>query len=172
MPTPARPWPRFLARQFDYILFSIAFGLAFPPSFLEIIQTNGKNNDLAVALLLVFCWMPLEAVFLATWGTTPGKAILGIRLANQDGSKLTFGQSIARSFLVWRGGVACGVPLIFLITEILAYRKLRKTGSTSWDSRLQLSVSQEQITMTRQIVFGVLLLGIVAMLIFANFQNR
>ncbi|HEV8725305.1 MAG TPA: RDD family protein [Candidatus Binatia bacterium] len=174
MPTAARPWPRFFARYIDVLLFASVAGILlaiFAPSFFDAINGEGKNNDAALGILVMFCWIPVEAIILAAWGATPGKAIFGIRLANRDGRNPTFPEALSRSFSVWAKGTGCGFPLINLITGWIAYRKLKATGSTSWDSRLQLSVSQVHVSAVRGLIAAALLIGLVALMIIGSLQS-
>ena len=71
----ARPWIRFWARMIDLILFAmfcgLVYGICFP-------QYN--FNEALFELLMVPMWIIGESFCLANFQTTPGKAILKIRL--------------------------------------------------------------------------------------------
>jgi len=163
MQTTARPWPRFLARHFDLLLFALSIGILLAiiaPSLYDSVPTDDKNKDNLFSLAIIFLWVPVEAILMSTWGATPGKSVLGIRVLSKNGTKLTFAIALKRSLSVWRRGVAIGLPLFNLIAEWIAYRRLKKTGSTSWDSDLQISVFQEPISTLRTIIFAILLIGL------------
>ena len=89
---------------------------------------------------------------LAGWGTTPGKALLKIRLRNSDGSKLSYTDALSRSFDVFFKGVGIGIPIVQLITLIFAYNRLTKKGITSWDEGGNFKVSHQAIEAWRSIV--------------------
>jgi hypothetical protein len=44
--------------------------------FFESLNADDKNNAAAAGFLIMLLWMPVEAICLANFGTTPGKAIL------------------------------------------------------------------------------------------------
>jgi uncharacterized RDD family membrane protein YckC len=171
MPTKARPWPRFFARHFDILFFALLGGVLtsfLAPAFGEWPFTDREVGKFLSSIIITAFWIPVEIVCIATCGKTPGKAMLRLRVADTNGDKPSVRQAISRSFRVWWSGLACGLPFISLLFESAAYRKLTETGSTSWDSVTQLSVSQEDISTTRQVVCGALLAGLLALTIIAN----
>lgn len=113
----------------DTALFGLMAGIMlafiYPPA-LEI-------NNALFGIMLVFAYAFIEPVMLSTWGTTPGKALLNIRLRKADGSKPSYGAALSRAFSVWAGGLGLGIPLIAFFTQLNAYNKLNKDGITSWD---------------------------------------
>ena len=62
-------------------LFGTALAIVYPP-FLEIPEALS-------GLVLLFPYVFVESAMLAGWGTTPGKAILRVRLRKATGDKLT-----------------------------------------------------------------------------------
>jgi uncharacterized RDD family membrane protein YckC len=173
MLTAARPWPRFWARNIDVILFAVVIGILlaiFTPGFYELIIVT-KNNDAVLGFAVMLCWIPVEAIALANWGTTPGKAMLGISVSRTDGRKLTFYEALSRSFLVWRKGAGCGLPLISLITCWVAYKKLKTAGSTTWDSELHVSVFQATMSITRVLISGAISMCLAALIILGNIAS-
>ncbi len=91
-----RPWIRYWARTCDFIAFSslVGFIAAFAaPQILEI-------PDTLFGVLLLAVFVVVEPALFAMWGTTPFKALLKVRVRNQNGSKLTFSQSLRRCLKV------------------------------------------------------------------------
>lgn len=82
-------------------------------------------------LLLVETFV--EALLLSTWGTTPGKALLQVRLRQKDGAKLGYGAAWQRSLWVLVRGMGVGIPIIAIFTMLNARRTLVEQGETSWD---------------------------------------
>jgi uncharacterized RDD family membrane protein YckC len=68
------------------------------------------------------------------FGTTPAKWLFGIRVEHPGGSLLSLGKALKRSFLVFVQGVGLGIPFVALFTQLFAYRRLTKTGTTLWDT--------------------------------------
>ena len=143
-----RPWVRYWARMFDFFLFAFlggaTLGVVYPP-IIEI-------PEILFSILLLFAYAFVEPAMLAGWGTTPGKALLKIRLRNSDGSKLSYTDALSRSFDVFFKGVGIGIPIVQLITLIFAYNRLTKKGITSWDEGGNFKVSHQAIEAWRSIV--------------------
>lgn len=87
-------WMRCCARLCDYLLFYllIAFGFEFAPYFIPEIYFWG------LAALTPLLWAPIEALFYSWWGTTPGKAIFGIRVVGKGGKRPPFFTAIKEIF--------------------------------------------------------------------------
>jgi uncharacterized RDD family membrane protein YckC len=79
------------------LLFGLVLGIVYEPAL--------KTNDLILGVILTFIFVFVEPVMLSSWGTTPGKALLRIRLRRYDGEKLTFSEALNRAFQVWLKGL-------------------------------------------------------------------
>jgi uncharacterized RDD family membrane protein YckC len=151
-----RPWVRYFARLIDYYLFGIALGIAFSlvaPSVLE------NMHQLLIAMVAVFLWIFTEASLLSSGGTTPGKWLLRTKLRDSKGRKLTYRNALKRSFSVWWKGLGIGIPIVSLVTLIVAYNKLTGEGLTTWDREGDFVVSHNEIGVLRSIVAIVLYIG-------------
>jgi hypothetical protein len=111
--TAPHPWRRLLARWIDLSLFTVLAAVAM------------SRIGFLLALLL---WIPVEAMFLSSWGYTPGKWLTGMRVCNKHGRLLSFDRALNRSFLVWLKGLALGIPFFSWITMLVAYFKLKNSG--------------------------------------------
>lgn len=87
----------------------------------------------------------VEALLLSWWGTTPGKALLRVRVRKNDGRKLSYAEALSRSYSVWTRGLGLGIPLVSLFTLIGSEGKLRTSGRTSWDGAGGYVVGHQQI---------------------------
>ena len=93
---------RFLARITDYSLFYIfiAFSTSFLPYFL------GMSFYLSLTFVIPLLWVPLEALLLSRYGTTPGKSLFRMRVHNEVGGNLSFIQALKQAaFFSPRPGV-------------------------------------------------------------------
>ncbi len=125
----ANPWIRCLARLIDYALF-----------FLLLLSSRklfhgqlpfGKFEHLIP--FEFFVWIPIEALLLSTWGSTPGKWFLRTRLKQGKRQKLDFMTALRRSFAVWFRGLGMGIPILNFFCLLIAYHKLKVFQITSWD---------------------------------------
>lgn len=150
-----RPWVRYWARSCDIYLFAIPFGvllgILYPPIF--------NMPEFLLGILMIFAWIFLEAWLLSTWGTTPGKWLLKTTVRASTGRKLTYSESLTRSFLVWVKGFGIGIPIVALITLVVAHARLKREGITSWDKEVGSMVTHERIGEFRTVVTAFLLLG-------------
>jgi uncharacterized RDD family membrane protein YckC len=157
-------WRRYFARAVDttVIMAVIIFFLVFVSmiavtlvnreaahTYLGWMQSLRGVNRFLGAFITVMLWLPIEALFLWSVGTTPGKWVFGIKVRTQAGSTLGYWTALARAFLVFIKGLGLTIPLVSLITLIVSYDRLVKTGSMSWDKDLGTSVGYEKMTDTR-----------------------
>lgn len=94
-------WFRLLARVCDYCLFFLASSaVTFLLPFFY-----GPFFYYYLALAIPLLWAPLEALLINKWGTTPGKALLGLSVRDALGFKLPYFLSLKRAlFLPSRPG--------------------------------------------------------------------
>ena len=146
------PWYRFWARHVDYLIFGVVLAIVFAfvyPQALSIPEAG-------FGLLTVFLWVFVEAFFLCTWGTTPGKWLCSTYVRDQKGNKLTYSVALGRSFNVWIRGVGFGLPLVVLITQLVAHNKLTSKGITTWDEEGNFKVGHTKINVFK-VIFVVLI---------------
>lgn len=143
------PWRRWFARTVDistigiFTLLTISFGVGilFPSKIVA--YSEALENPIIASIALVVLCIPLEAIFLYTVGATPGKMLFGISVKDINGSTLSFQQALHRSFDVVLQGMGLGIPIIALFTQIFAYKRLTKTGTTLWDTTINSVVTHK-----------------------------
>lgn len=161
-----QPWVRFWARHLDMIVWTMGLGVILTnvaPSILE-----ADIPDAVLCMGFWFSWIPIEAFLLSSWGTTPGKWLLKIKVRDSAGEKLTFSSALNRSFAVWWSGLAIGFPLAQVLSFTLAYNNLKRDEVTSWDRMGGFVVSHERIGIWRVIVGTLALVGVTSLGIWAN----
>jgi len=133
------PWRRLFARNLDLIVIAVpaTLGIVFSlyalyPQY-EFIDKI-FDNEILLGITLYLVWIPIEAGFLTTTGTTPAKLLFGIKVHDARGEKLKFVDALKRSSLVFVVGEGFfAISFVILITRLVAYRRLTKTGTTEWD---------------------------------------
>lgn len=147
-----RPWVRYWARYIDMYLFITLIVIIQ----LLVFPTKQLNETTAI-LGIYFIWIFLEAQLMATWGTTPGKWLLKIRVRDSNFNKLTLKTALLRSALVWL--IGAGMYVFSFITEIFSYVMLQNKGITVWDRLCKCNVKHEKIGSERiPAILGVLFL--------------
>ncbi len=161
-----RPWVRLWARYFDVWIFvlptSYLIGFAFATTDPVAAARFFANpvSGWVVGMVCSFLWVFVEAGFLATFGTTPGKAWLRVRVRTSDSMIPTFPTALTRSFLVWLGGTGLGIPLVAMITQLFSYSRLTSRGSTWWDDSCGLKVECRRIGAVRTVLFVTMMIGL------------
>lgn len=107
---------RLCARLVDYsLLFLVGVGvsLALP------CEVSGWFY-LYWALSLPLAWVPIQALLLSTWGTTPGKASFRCKVRNALGRRLNFRSALKRALFIGQTGELYQKPLKGL-RRVLSY---------------------------------------------------
>ncbi|MEO6565388.1 MAG: RDD family protein, partial [Casimicrobiaceae bacterium] len=139
-----RPWQRLAARIFDYAIWGLVLALLLS-------ELRGLNvvpgefafwvgHPLLAPVLITATWIPIEALLIASIGTTPGKWLFGVFLqfsisdayARRD-TRAQLDRALRRSFRVWWEGIGCGFPLVAPVLIAVAYEKLAQNQETDWD---------------------------------------
>lgn len=158
---------RLLARIFDVATVGV-FAAAIAWGVFAAVEPDGTPASVPEPVVLLwlglFLWVPIEAALLAAAGTTPGKALLGLRLAGPFG-KPGFGVAWSRAVtIVWRG-MGLGIPPLTLLGILVAGVQTLNQGAAPWDRALGLTVRAAPIDGRRWqiaiagIIFALVLLG-------------
>ena len=145
------PWHRFWARILDYMIFGFVLAniagafmpvhMIFPP---------------ALSLTVIFLWTFVEAGLICSWQSTIGKWLFNIKVEKKDGSQISYLEALSRSFSVWWLGLAAGLPIIYIITLIVACVKLNSNRITTWDKRGKFVIKHGKLSWWRILVIVVL----------------
>ncbi len=128
---PAAPLARLFARLTDSALYTaLALGVCY---------TLGVDYNSYYTPSSPFFWLPmvvLEALCLSRMGTTPGKMLMGIRLASLVGTpRISFGRALLRSALVFFLGTGLMMFPVGVVMMLFSYWSLRSRGICLWDAR-------------------------------------
>jgi len=146
-----RPWVRYWARSIDIALICIIVGIPIGAVLPD--ELNNRLVDQLIQFLAMTLWIPIEAALIATFGCTPGKALLRVRVSNKNGSNLSFGQALSRSFGVWLKGLGTGlIPFVTLATWLVAHNRLSKKGVTTWDGDGRFMVAHRKVGIGRTLI--------------------
>lgn len=139
---------RILARLLDYSIFYFATNILFTFSSIHI----DERSILIFLLFLPLFFIPFETLFLTLLGTTPGKALFGLRVRTAEGKKLSIREATMRSLSEgWKNliPINLGYLLYFVQTQ----------GEMPLDKKHQFSVETFKRSKFRTIL-GSLLLGL------------
>ncbi|MCB1078828.1 MAG: RDD family protein [Verrucomicrobiae bacterium] len=156
----ARPFSRLWARVFDYsLVMTIAWQFCEVPQLpkdvspFDLMRNDGSiiSQDAMLKMAMIHytglvIWTVLEGLLLHLWGTTPGKALFGMRLSPVEGGRLSLGRAMGRSMLVWILGFGMGLFPFYLIGGVVGLVMLLYNGSTLWDRKFQVAVHHQPFT--------------------------
>ncbi len=140
----ARPWQRLAARIFDYAIWGLVLALLLSElrgiGLISPTLAFWLGHPLLAPVLITASFVPVEALLIASIGTTPGKWLFGVFLqfsisdayAPRD-ARTQLRRALRRSFRVWWEGVGCGFPLLAPVLIAVAYEKLAQNQETDWD---------------------------------------
>lgn len=143
-----QPWPRYFARMLDAILLGFAGSMVLA---LLLLVATEKGLERFEALLtgpgsffyenmMVLAVALLPIAVLLAFAQTPGKLLLGIRVRNSDGTRLSFFKALHREAWVLVRGLGLGLPLISFFTLAMSHSDLKNEGTTAWDRKFDCRV--------------------------------
>jgi uncharacterized RDD family membrane protein YckC len=149
---------RFWARWLDMSLYAAAWWLLMYAVGRDI---GAMITDLWIVLTIFIPWFVIESWLLHWFGTTPGKWLLGIRVLNEDESKISLKASIWRSIRVMIAGVGFGWGMLAMICQVMSWFTTRRMGKPIWDYMGQHKVVVKPLGVFR--VIAVVILFFVSM---------
>lgn len=131
-PLPIGPvlWRRFWARWLDIHVYVAVWWLSMWVSGRQI---EAVLNNIWIMVVQLVPWFIVESILIHRFGTTPGKWLLGLRVANTNGTPLSLAAATLRSFRVLVGGVGFGFSLLALFCQTLSYFTAKRLGNALWD---------------------------------------
>ena len=146
------PVRRYLARGLDTGLCSLPWELLFALVFkIDVFSWEGIHWYLfsCLSALTLLFWEPL---CLHLWGTTPGKAILGLHIQGEEGGYLSYGQALHRTWKVLFYGQGLNLPLVSLWCSWCSFRRAKNLERQPWEEENILFLREDK-ERVRGIVF-------------------
>lgn len=135
------PFRRYAARYLDlalcalpWVVLSTALHIQLPDN---LVVTWLKSYPSFLLLLA------LEPVLLHTWGYTPGKWLLGLKVRDRNGEKLTLRRAQQRVWQLFGKGEGYNIPIYNFIRQWKSYRICRDGEPLPWDSDNALPVEDD-----------------------------
>lgn len=134
------PWRRYFARTFDLSLYNtlwlVLLGLGLH---INLSHRTGLVKIVDVAVVTAMMLL-IEPFFLARFGTTPGKKIMGIKVRSKTGENPSYLLGFARTFDVIKSGMGFNIPIYNLIRLANCYDKSREGEKLSWEDETYLTI--------------------------------
>ena len=168
IPKVRAPWRRFFARDLDAVLYgAVLDGIFLACGLNHLIYTVRQDVQLSQAhLLMMFLstglglllTFVLEPILLHWFGTTPGKALLGLHVRDPEGGKLSYDKALFRTGDVLLRGEGLCIPVVGWIQEYRCYSACEKGKVLPWEEDTVLVLRDTKAW--RTVVFVVLYLAI------------
>lgn len=141
-PMVAYPWRRFFARWLDLLLYSLIWS-AVGALVLRINLPDIWIIRLMSSYLDYLTMMVVEPVLLSTWGYTPGKWIFGLQVRGRDGGKISWGDAMNRTWLVFAKGEGYGIPIYNLYRNYKSYKACTDCETLPWEENCGYAIKDE-----------------------------
>ena len=133
------PWRRLFAYNLDYNLCLLLLYAVLELGFHVNITKGSGLLSLLYAYLALILQVLIEPRLLHRFGTTPGKAIMGIYIETESGERPTCAQARARTWKRFWYGLGANIPILGLVRMWQkGYRPCRDCESCAWDSENEL----------------------------------
>ena len=128
------PWRRWFARSVDELLYLLpgmviaAYGMRLPPS--------DQAYSFFCTVVAILCQGVLEPLLLCTWGYTPGKWLMGLKLRAwhpECDRKPGFFQALLRLIRVAIYGLGLNIPIAAWICGYKCWERCQKNEDQPWD---------------------------------------
>lgn len=128
----AHPWKRYFARYIDSWFFVLVI------EFLIVVVFRVRPFRDLVDFLNIFwirylLWIPVEAVLIHYFRTTPGKWLFGIRIESINGGPLDISNGMHRAWDVLRYGYGFNLPIYSYWRHYRSYKDYTDFGYAQWD---------------------------------------
>lgn len=132
-PPPYCPWRRYFARMLDLSLYHLAV-LAVACMGLRLnISKIGTLGPTLLTVLAMVLMLLTEPLLLHWFGTTVGKAILGLRVERLDGGRLTYSEGLTRTWGVIAKGLGFRLPIYDWYRLFRSYKHHTEGWEMPWD---------------------------------------
>ena len=166
-------WRRFWARTFDLSWQMTTLGLVFgfllaklaPELMVKLFFVVDSRQSLlnpwfySLIVFVPFALL-LDALMLRFFGNTPGKALLGLKVAHCEKARPTLGLYLLRNLGLWVRGLGFSIPIVTLFTMLRQFFQAKEHELTHYDLKTGFRVLAKPLPLWRKLVFVVLMCGV------------
>ena len=154
------PFRRFAARILDTTLMTLIGGAILRLGF----RVNVGISLKMVAYCEIIFWlfeMMIEPLLLTTFGTTPGKFIMGIKIRDmKTKNKLDLKQGYIRALkLAWQG-FGFMIPIYTVFKRAMSFLRCRMDDTMPWDNGIDVELVDESPVRIALVIIAVVLLNV------------
>lgn len=157
--TVAHPWIRYFARSLDFFIYRTIWMALAHLCLRYNVGSNSIENLINIFFATGIMFM-IEPILITVFGTTIGKWIFGLKINKVDGSKLSYSESLKRTFGIFSLGWGYHIPVFNIFRLYKCYEMCKAGEPLPWEL-------DENYTLKDYQVYRVVIAGIVAALLFA-----
>jgi len=165
LPRVRAPWRRWFARSLDYSLYAALVNIfIYAVGGVSPLHKNSGVESWAYMLMALLMMLFIEPFLLSRFGATPGKALLGLRVTNPYGGRLSYSEALDRTAsMMWRGQ-GWMLPVYGWIREWKCYAAVQDGRMLPWEADSVLELRDRRAwrwfayAAARAAIFGILLL--------------
>lgn len=140
------PWRRYFARWMDLLIYTVVWNVFLAlvlgvNVFMLMRSAGGCILDNIVTTLLMFL---VEPVLLHLFGTTPGKWILGLRVTDNEGKRLSMEEARSRTWKMLLYGMGLGIPIWNQIRLWKSFRGCMEEETQEWEYHSAVTLKDER----------------------------
>ncbi len=149
------PWRRYFARTFDSGLYGLIITAlvcdVFNVSYVKLI--NLPHLGVWMTVFSIAATLLFEPLALHFFGTTPGKLIMGLRVTDREGNKLSWNAALLRTLEVLVVGQGLMIPVVSFILYIWSFVKARRGDELFWEDESRLE-QRGQVAVRAAVLIG------------------
>jgi len=127
------------------------------------VDLSGFGVSVALVAGAILLMLLLEPLCLHLFGTTPGKALLGLHIERPDGGRLGYGEAARRTFDVLTYGLGFHVPVLSQVLLICSWLRHRDGRPLRWEAGSELRLDKKRL--------GLLTVGYILLACLASFTG-
>ena len=145
LPPAFAPWRRYFARMLDIgiyqmLLLALVFRVVSPNYILRVRGSGWSILEYVVNLLILLL---LEPLLITLFQTTPGKWMLGLKVTNLHGGRLSYVDAVERTWKVFWRGMGGNIPIYNLVRNYKSYEGYLAGETLDWEVNSSLEVQEE-----------------------------
>ncbi len=139
------PWRRFFARTLDFTLYSIFVSFVQVVVFHQITSAQSAFSATIDGIVVLLLMLFVEPLLLTIFGTTPGKAVFGLRLESHEGGKLTYYDAFMRTFGMLKYGMGFQIPFYNIYRHVQSYKACNQGEILPWDELVSYTLKDKKV---------------------------
>ena len=146
LPRVRAPWRRFFARMLDDNLCAMVIYLLLIGVFNVRPFGQDTSHLLVLALFTLLFRLFTEPLFLTLFRGTPGKLLLGLRVTDNEGRRLSYRAALSRTVTVFIFGEGLRLPIVHIVLLVKSYKTcMSKYRHNAWEYDTELTLRDERL---------------------------